>query len=103
MMSLGSKYPPPTPTKQVATPWVRDDKFGVLSLEIRAVEIFAVSPHEELAKLRLRLANSEHPAALRAVRDAADALVERAGDDLKRDFLGLLERCKAKLTRAQPS
>jgi hypothetical protein len=102
MMTHSKLYPPPTPTKQVASPW-RVDEYGNLSREIRAVEITGVTPREELATLRLRLANSEHPAALRAVRDAADALVERAGDDLKRDILGLLERCKAKLTRAQAS
>jgi hypothetical protein len=98
-MSL-SRYPPPTPTKQIWSPWAVDE-CGNLSREIRAVEIEVVDPRAELARLRIRLAGSESVAALRSVEAAAADLAERAGEDVKRDVLGLLDRCSAKLLRAR--
>jgi hypothetical protein len=98
-MSL-SKYPPPTPTRQTFSPWTVDE-CGNLSREIRAVEIEVVDPRDALNKLRLRLANSEHPAALRGVLSAANDLAERADDDLREAVVGLIERCAAKLLRAE--
>jgi hypothetical protein len=100
-MTPARAYPPPVPTRQVASPW-RVDECGNFSREIRAVEITGLSPRDELSKLRLRLANSENRAALQAVRAAADDLVARVNDDdLREAVAGLIERCNAKLLRAQ--
>jgi hypothetical protein len=99
-MTHAKTYSPPTPTRQTFSPWVRDG-LGNLSREIRAVEIVGVTPREEFVTLRLRLANSESTASLESVRAAAAALAERADEDLREDVLGLLDRCRAKLMRAQ--
>jgi hypothetical protein len=100
-VSHAKAYPPPTPTKQLASPW-RVDENGNLSREVRAVEIEVVDPRAELARLRIRLAGSESAKALLAVRAAADDLAERVSDtDLRKDLVGLIERVSAKLMRAQ--
>jgi hypothetical protein len=74
---MSSPYTPPPPTRQVFSSWVRD-KNGVLSREIFAEEISEIHPRDELNKLRLRLAVSEHVPALQGVQAAATALAERA-------------------------
>lgn len=86
--------------RQVSTKWTCDEN-GVLSREIFAEEVSEISPRDELNKLRLRLANSEHVPALQGVQAAANALAERCDEDLKADVRGLLDRCKAKLLRAE--